>query len=245
VVDVKTQFDPSNAAHHAVLAPAYGEGLTAPPSGPLASAVFGTHPYNGQAITWESKLECEDCHYGDPNGNKLNGHGTVNSRYMLRDANGDDALGYYDSQEDRTLVCFGCHDPLTNPTNFARHVGRDGDHMADQNNLYGIACLNCHGGGFPESAFVPGPVPGVVPWGAIHGVSATAPVPDPPPPLDPPHTPKVFTYGAGLGYVQQWTNLGSPSCGATSSTNVLNACVNHSGASQSYTRIHSREYRNP
>jgi hypothetical protein len=43
VVDVKSQFDPANPSHHAVLGPAYGGSEPPAPGGNLAGAVFGTY----------------------------------------------------------------------------------------------------------------------------------------------------------------------------------------------------------
>jgi hypothetical protein len=251
VVDVKSQFDPGNVSHHAVLGPAYGAGSTpstSAPGGSLAGSVFGTDAH-GNSITWESTLNCEDCHVDtDREGVDvgLSGHGSLNARYMLKDANGADLVGIYDPPI-RTLNCFGCHDPQAPGgtgilSNYSKHVGRDGDHMFDGNNLYGIACLNCHGGGYPDQYLDRGTptvyLPDGVPFGAIHGVPPTAATPDG-------HTPYIFTYGSALANISNWIDLGSPSCGAINPLTVMSNCTNHSGSSQSYIRSYSRPYRAP
>jgi hypothetical protein len=245
VVDVKSQFDPANVSHHAVLGPAYGAGstpYTAAPGGSLATAVFGTDSH-GNPITWESTLNCEDCHLStDREGVDVDlvGHGSVNARYMLKDANGNDALGYYASSADRTLNCFGCHNPqILSQSNFDKHVGRDGDHLLDGNNLYGIACLNCHGGGYPDEDLLDGAI--FVPFGAIHGVPASTATPYG-------HTPNTFTYGSAIANVTDWSDLGSPSCGAMPSVTVMSNCNNHDNGEatgQSYDRVYIRPYRAP
>jgi hypothetical protein len=246
VVDVKSQFHPANASHHAVLGPAYGPGstpITAAPGGVLVDAVFGTDAH-GNAITWESTLNCEDCHVDtDREGVDVGlvGHGSVNARYMLKDANGQDVSGSFDL---RSLNCFGCHDPLASSgtlSNFDKHVGRDGDHMLDANNLYGIGCLNCHGGGYPDQYWDQGPVvflPEGIPFGAIHGVPSSAATPMG-------YTPNLFTYGSGIETIANWESLSSPSCGALSNVTRLSNCDNHSGAGKSYTRGYVRSYRAP
>jgi hypothetical protein len=251
VVDVKSQFYPENVSHHAVLGPAYGTGstpLTSAPGGNLAGAVFGTDAH-GNSITWESRLNCEDCHVDtDREGVNVGlvGHGSVNARYMLKDAYGADFVGIYDPPV-RTLNCFACHDPQASGgtgilSNYPKHVGRDGDHMLDGNNLYGIACLNCHGGGYPAE-YLDGGIPTVyltdgIPFGAIHGVPLGVPTPDG-------HKPNIFTYGSALANISNWIDLDSPSCGAINPLTVLNNCTNHSGSSQGYTRSYSRSYRGP
>jgi hypothetical protein len=245
VVDVKSQFDVTNPSHHAVLGPAYGPGSTpdtTAPGGSLAGAVFGTLADGSTPITWESTLSCEDCHYGSAT-TKLNGHGTTNSRYMLRDASGNDAVGDFSS---KTLNCHACHDVHANPTNFPAHTGQDGNHQTDNDNIFGIACLNCHGGGLVESYFDKGNpasyVSGAFSWGMVHGVPAAAPTITG-------VTPNVFAYGNAIGNVTNWTDLGSPSCGAIEPVTAINNCNNHNGRGTSdgktYTRPYSRAFRAP
>jgi hypothetical protein len=253
VVDVKSQFDPNTTdSHHAVLDQAYTSAdlLTWADPG-VKGAITGVADdgQGGAGITtgldWTSTLECEDCHYGDPVGNKLSGHGTDTSRYMLRNANGDDAVGLYDwgtNPDTKTLICHRCHDPHVNATNFAPHHSQDSNHQVDGDNIFGIACLNCHGGGYVESFLDRGTpttyVDGAISWGAIHGVPSTAP-------KEYADTPNVFVYGSALARVNNWTDLGSPSCGAIGDTMKLNNCTQHSSQSsrgQGYDRSHSRTY---
>jgi hypothetical protein len=245
VVDIKSKFAVTNTSHHAVLGPAYGAGsdpFTAVPTTPLDTAVFGTHPYGG-AITWTSTLECEDCHVGtDREGQdvKLVGHGTVNSRYMLRDRFGNDALGDYDSNF--TIICLKCHDPNDDlstgtSTTYAAH-NRAGDHMTDANNLFGIGCLNCHGGGIVPD----GNNPNAVQWGTIHGVNIV-------------HTdnntlgsynPNVFSYGAALDLMDNWT-ASTYTCSGVQNSTLLNDCGQHSTRTSGAERVYpsARGYRYP
>jgi hypothetical protein len=233
VVDVASQFDTNNASHHAVLGEAYG-GSTgiSPPSGDLATAILS--PW-----TWTSTLDCEDCHYGSP----LAGHGTSTARYMLRDLNGNEAPTVV---TDTTHVCYGCHDPLAQPTVYAPH-GRTGDHQQGSRNLYGIGCLNCHGGGV---------------WGGIHGVDE--PVTDDDggsnsisvclgagnpyacctgPGTGTCYTPNVFTYGAALDRIADWTPGVAITCSTVGAPNRLTSCKQH--GSRNEPRQYSRPYRAP
>jgi len=113
--------------------------------------------------------------------------------------------------------------------------------MNDADNLYGISCLNCHGGGYVEEFLDRGTpttfTTGGNEFGGIHGVDNTWA------PTWYGHEPKAFTYGAALGNIDDWTNLGSPSCGAVSDPTMLSDCTNHSPNRKSYTRSYSREFR--
>jgi hypothetical protein len=239
VVDIASRFDTLNAAHHAVLGQAYTSGDISTWANPgVLGAIQGVRT----DLDWTSTLNCEDCHYGGAT-TKLNGHGTANSRYLLRNASGSDAIGDFAS---KTLICHRCHDPHVNATNFPAHMGQDGNHQTDDDNIYGIACMNCHGGGFPEEYLDRGTpttfVTGGIPWGAIHGVSDTeASITG--------VTPNLFHYGAALGNTTNWTSLGSPSCGAIEAVTVMNNCTNHNGKgtsdAKSYTRTHDRTYPYP
>jgi hypothetical protein len=93
--------------------------------------------------------------------------------------------------------------------------------MANNLNLFNIACLNCHGGGT---------------WGGIHGVDT--PVTDDNGGGS--YNPNVFTYGSGLDLISNWTNWadGGVSCSAVSSPTQINDCTQHAG--QSYGREPSR-----
>jgi len=246
VVDIKSKFNNMNAAYHGVDVDGDGCGpytlnpVACPPpaldiSGWDATLVNTAIQGVSTAYSWTSLLHCEDCHYGNTgNGIPLNGHGTTNSRYLLMDANGNDALG---SLAGGNTICFRCHDPInlagTRPpsSNYDPHT-QDKNHQVDAHNIYTIGCLNCHGGGYPETI-----ASGAIQWGAIHGVPATAPSPS--------VVPNLFVYGAGLGYITNWTPLGSPSCGAITSVTVMSDCTQHGGGSQSYTRTLNRTYPYP
>lgn len=215
VVDVAAQFDPNNTSHHAVLGAAYGS--AAPFGSSVDNAIQGVRT----DLAWNSTLDCEDCHYGTP-GAMLNGHGTANARYMLRDLNGNDTLA-----ADAAINCYRCHNPSDTVSIFPEH---DKDvHIDDALNLFGISCLNCHGGGT---------------WGGIHGHDAPVTDDD----GGGSYNPNVFTYGSGLDLISNWTSWAKNgvTCSAMNSPTLLSDCTQHSG--QRYERIGgspTRTYRNP
>jgi hypothetical protein len=225
VLDVALQFDPLNAAHHAVLGQSYD---------PNDIAGWANPGVRG----------AEDCHYGSATA-KLAGHGTANGRYFLRNANGNDAPTSTDYAVKDT-ICWRCHDPFVNATNFTDHLDQDNNHQPNTDNIYGIGCLNCHGGGIVEEYLDKGSpttyVSGGLQWGGAHGVPETAPT-------FLGITPNVFVYGSALGGIGNWTSAGTASCGAIEIQTIVNNCTQHSrgGASdqQSYTRGHSRTYPYP
>jgi hypothetical protein len=237
VVDIKSRTDWTNAAVHVAKDP--NDGSSQPAYGP--SSYYGIAPYSTLSgaiktpYTWESILECEDCHVGtDREGVdvKLSGHGTVNSRYMLRDASGDDAVGQYDGKNQvLTHVCFKCHDPITNNATvsiFSAHAGRDSDHQKDSNNIFAIGCLNCHGGGFDDGGYVEK-------WGAIHGVNEIRADND----GGGNHVPNVFTYGSALDLIDSWGTTPSASfnCSGVGASNMLNDCTQHGGRSHNRQNV--------
>ncbi len=99
-----------------------------------------------------SVMGCADCHTVDgANGASGNAHGST-SEYLLKDASGTATEG----NSIATYVCERCHKPVawgfavhgdgsamyidsTNLTGTARIAGNNGS-------IFGIACLNCHGG---------------------------------------------------------------------------------------------------
>jgi hypothetical protein len=88
-------------------------------------------------------------------------------------------------------------------------------------NLFGTACLDCHGGGE---------------WGGIHGVDATVTDDD----GGGSYNPNVFTYGSGLDLISNWTDWtdGGVSCSTVTNPTQINDCTQH--GSQSYGREPSR-----
>jgi hypothetical protein len=214
VVDVASQFDTNNAVHHAVLGAAYGPSAGVPaPCAPLDGAILG-------GWTWTSTLACEDCHYG-PAGTGLSGHGTANARYMLRDSSGNDTLA-----SGANILCFACHNPSDAVSVYPEHD--KAAHIDDSLNLYGVSCLNCHGGGE---------------WGGIHGQNEPV-VEDEGRGT---YNPNVFTYGAALDLISNWvgtqgTNVNC-SAKAKSIPYLLTDCTQH--GQQSYNRGYDRTYRAP
>jgi len=236
VVDVKGMFTTTNIAHHAVRGAAYTGTLPAGFGAGLTDAIKGGGTGTPRTdLAWNSTLNCEDCHADgggglDPN-NKLNGHGTKNARYMLRDKNGVDTYPTPSGSGNLTVVCFRCHIPTGDPSSYdtslsTYEVHTRGAHIDDTLNLYGISCLNCHGGGA---------------FGAIHGWNAQVGDDQ----GGGSYNPNVFTIGAALDLVTNWTSWArrGVSCSAKASNTLLTQCTQHS--SQTYTRGQTRTYRSP
>jgi hypothetical protein len=173
-------------------------------------------------LDWNSVIDCEDCHIGPPalGGGSviLGGHGTPNARYMLRDDNGAEQVTA--PSDDSAVLCRRCHDPESSSI-YPAHTR--GAHMAVDMNIYGTACLDCHGGGE---------------WGGIHGVDAQV--------TDDQgggsYNPNVFTYGSGLDLISNWTvwtDQGGPSCSTPASSTAINDCTQH--GAQSYSRDPSKD----
>jgi hypothetical protein len=229
VVDVASQFDYTNASNHALTAegPAYSS--AAPFGNAVDSAIQGVRT----DLAWNSTLDCEDCHVttdrlGYPVG--LAGHGSLNARYMLVDKDGNDTAA-----TGANGVCYRCHNPSDTNSVFPDHD--QGQHLLDSSNLFGIGCLNCHGGG----------IVGGTQWGAVHGVSALDIVTDDSSLAT--YIPYVFTYGSGIDLMSNW--VGTQGQTVTCSTSekryddvdLLNNCTNHS--SKDWNRAFGRSYAGP
>jgi len=218
VLDVTAQFNTLNTSHHAVLGAAYGS--AAPFGSSVDNAIQGAT--GGRAdLAWNSQLNCEDCHYGTGT-TMLSGHGTANARYFLRDLSGNDTLATAG-----TVNCYRCHDPSDSVSVYPEHD--KGAHIDDSLNLFGVSCLNCHGGGT---------------WGGVHGVDDPVTDDD----GGGSYNPNVFTYGAGLDLISNWTNWAKNgvSCSSPNSFSKLNNCDHHT--STNWERIGTsptRTYRNP
>jgi hypothetical protein len=246
VVDVAAQFDTLNASHHAVFEPAYipatdcvasgdphpcctGAG-TGPDCLPFGSGVDGVIQGARTDLTWNSTLNCEDCHYGSPT-TKLSAHGTDEARYMLRDKDGNDTYPTPSSSGNLNVNCFRCHVPSGDPDTYPDTVSAYSDHIQgahidDTLNLFGISCLNCHGGGT---------------FGAIHGVDQLV--------IDDDgggnYNPNVFTWGSSLDLISNWgpgPNR-SVTCSARANSTLLNDCTQH--GSKGWTSGEGRTYRAP
>jgi hypothetical protein len=104
--------------------------------------------------------------------------------------------------------------------------------MTNDLTIFGVACLDCHGGGE---------------WGGIHGVDAQVTDDD----GGGSYNPNVFTYGTSLDLISNWTDWtdGGVSCSTVSNSTQINDCTQHSG--QSYGRepnkddVPQRIYRLP
>jgi hypothetical protein len=226
VVDVASQFDTLNASHHAVLGPAYGS------PAPFGSNVDGAIQGVRTDLAWDSVLDCEDCHYGSAS-NRLQAHGTAKARYMLRDKDGNDTLPTPSSTGNRNVICFRCHIPTGDPNNYDKSVSAytqhvQGAHIDDTRNLFGISCLNCHGG---------------AEFGAIHGVDGPVSDDD----GGGTYNPNVFTWGSALDLISNWTPGASVTCSARADATLLGDCTQHGSKTDNAWRSGSqtRTYRAP
>jgi hypothetical protein len=151
-----------------------------------------------------------------------NAHGSTNTLFMLDDANGDDVV-----PDEEHIVCFKCHNKETyfyngSQTDYSRLNHSQGACQDAELNVFGIGCMNCHGGGG---------------WGAIHGVNET--VTDDNSPFN--YEPYIFLYGASFN---RWQYEGQDgfgndiySCSTKSTTDTFNftGCTQHQSG-QGYTR---------
>jgi hypothetical protein len=209
VVDVETQFNPANTSHHAVLGEAYTVGVDLPFGSNVDNAIQGVRT----DLAWNSVIDCEDCHYGTAT-NKLQAHGTLNARYMLRDKDGGDTLPTpAGSGGNLNVLCYRCHISTgdagsydSSLSTYSQHT--HSSHIDDTRNLFGISCLNCHGGGE---------------FGGIHGIDGLV--------ADDQgggsYEPNVFTWGSGLDLISNWTVGGSPTCSARADETLLSDCKQH------------------
>jgi hypothetical protein len=235
VLDVEAQFDTANASHHAVLGPAYvsaadclGAGdphscCTGAGTGPTCDLPFGSTVDNQiqgvrTDLGWNSVIDCEDCHYGDPATTKLSAHGTATARYMLRDQDGNEAAT---AEPGSTSICFRCHTPDDTTGVFTDHVGTT-QHTQDSFNIFNIYCLSCHGGGE---------------FGGIHGVDAAVADDD----GGGSYNPNVFTYGSALDLISNWSNWDARgvTCSTVNANTALTNCTQHT--SKDWDRNPARE----
>jgi hypothetical protein len=138
---------------------------------------------------------------------------------MLRDKDGNDTLAV-----DPNTICYRCHSPADAVSTYPEHD--KSAHINDDLNLFGIACLNCHGGGE---------------WGGIHGVDAPVTDDD----GGGSYTPNVFTYGAGLDLMSNWTSWANQgvTCSSKAGADLINSCDHH--GSTNWSRNETRTYRAP
>jgi nitrate/TMAO reductase-like tetraheme cytochrome c subunit len=224
VVDVFSQFDTANTSHHAVRGQAYG-----------SAAPFGTNVDNAiqgvrTDLAWNSVIDCEDCHYGTAT-TKLSAHGTANARYMLRDKDGNDTLPAPLSAGNNNVNCFRCHISTGDPGSYTESLSafaehNQGAHIDDTLNLFGISCLNCHGG---------------AEFGAIHGVDGLVTDDE----GGGSYEPNVFTWGSSLDLMSNWTSGVAFTCSARDDKTLLNDCTQHSAKGGSRAATQDRTYRAP
>ncbi|HEY6838305.1 MAG TPA: hypothetical protein VI389_06155, partial [Geobacteraceae bacterium] len=148
--DVDTQFNSTNASHHAVKGQRYTVSTYL-----FTASKFNTfNTLNGTQVKDTSTLHCHDCHYRD-------GHGTANSEYMLQNSTGADTLW-----TTSTYGCVKCHissyygttHTNGNTKDFSTTAGSTGltARTTGNGNITGIACMNCHN-------------VGATGWAGIHG----------------------------------------------------------------------------
>jgi len=160
------------------------------------NATWDTATYwNRTYVTWSSNsvMGCADCHTTDgANTTDGNAHGS-NSEYLLKDGGGLAREGDEDPEAgDGPYNCYMCHQQTWYDSSSNTHTGNLSDYFdstdltgsgpdagrvpegAPGGNLYGIACLNCHGG---VRAMEVDPDPANPPdfstpqFGTIHGTS--------------------------------------------------------------------------
>jgi hypothetical protein len=228
VVDVESQFNTANTSHHAVLGEAYTVGVDLPFGSNVDNAIQGVRT----DLAWNSVIDCEDCHYGTAT-NKLQAHGTLNARYMLRDKDGNDTLPTPSSSGNLNVNCFRCHISTGDPNTYdetlsayTEHV--QGSHIDDTLTLFGISCLNCHGG---------------AEFGGIHGVDGLVTDDD----GGGSYEPNVFTWGSSLDLISSWASGAAVTCSARADSTLLNDCTQHGSKTATGWRSGSqdRSYRAP
>ncbi|HSN90498.1 MAG TPA: CxxxxCH/CxxCH domain-containing protein [Anaeromyxobacteraceae bacterium] len=191
-----------------------------------------------------SVMGCADCHTSDgANTTAGNAHGS-NSEYLLKDASGGATTGSYAGG---TYNCFRCHPSGSYTEGHTNGNGSDFQDTAGQTGsaritaatkgygtIFGIACLNCHGGARGNGAGT-GDTNG---FGWIHGTS------------------QVFATGAsggsgtrnayrfmnggGLRYYvpgnASWDS-GSGTCYTLGAADTWSGCQQHSGTSKPATTL--------
>jgi hypothetical protein len=131
------------------------------------------------------------------------------------------------------VLCYRCHISTGDAgtydnslSTYSQHT--QGSHIDDTRNLFGISCLNCHGGGE---------------FGGIHGVDGLVTDDD----GGGSYEPNVFTWGSSLDLISNWTVGGSPTCSARAGDTLLSDCTQHSLKTDNTWRsgTQTRTYRIP
>jgi len=197
-------------------------------------AMVQTGASDAQGPLWNdtSVMGCADCHTTDgANGDAGNAHG-ADSEYLLKDAAGGATEGTYAGT---SYVCWRCH---ASAMYFGGtgHTGNAGDYQdktallgtarvsdGKGSNRFGIACINCHGGGE---------------FGGIHGTSTTFATGED----GGAGTRQAyrFTNGASLRFYDPlgWTGTGA-TCFTLSTADAWGGCTQHNRGT-SRTKLFSR-----
>jgi len=235
VVDVKSQFDPANESHHAVLAPRYNS-----VSGQITTWQNVTLKSGQQLQTVQetARLHCADCHTVD-----VNAHGSATPWMLTAAGTGSPNNSPIDN------TCFQCHssnyfggavgrwdhsDDGSNPWAWRYKAGNplnlEGgpsfwgsyatsytDKSASNSNEDLSYCLNCHGGGNGAEA-------AASMYGGIHGLAGT----------DARGNTQRYRFMGGAylavnpGGNNDWTNQNATvTCYASSSANRWATCAKH------------------
>jgi hypothetical protein len=103
-----------------------------------------------------------------------------------------------------------------------------GSHIDDTLTLFGISCLNCHGG---------------AEFGGIHGVDGLVTDDD----GGGSYEPNVFTWGSSLDLISSWASGAAVTCSARADSTLLNDCTQHGSKTATGWRSGSqdRSYRAP
>ncbi|MFC2072908.1 cytochrome c3 family protein, partial [Chloroflexota bacterium] len=196
LTDQSVEFNPANRSHHAVEAPGNNPSTNANYLQTFVSP-----------ITPSSTIYCSDCHGSDITTEPAGAHGSTNESLLAG------------STSDSAIVCYKCHrydvyggtSPANASLSRASHP-INSSHVDNADNVWGIYCLNCHGGATA---------------GGMHGTNAgvgsggTAPLGD------------HFMNGASMtGFTTGVGGSGnSGRCWSKSTTDSVNSCIKgHSGA---------------
>ena len=204
-------------------------------------------------FTWEdnSVMGCADCHTVDgANHTDGNAHGS-NSEYLLKDADGLATIGTFAG---KTYNCYRCHSPTYydyGATTETRHTDNSSDWVdtagndapnrsASDGNIFGIACMNCHGG--VESGIQSAPVGPE--FGTIHGTTQTYGIGE----NGDSGTRLAYRFmnGNSLRYYDpnSWTNT-TISCYTIDSNeeDSFGACSQHSKSPKTFTKLVQRDLK--
>ncbi|MFC1943496.1 cytochrome c3 family protein, partial [Chloroflexota bacterium] len=129
LTDQGVEFNPANRSHHAVEASGNNQSTNANYLQTFVSP-----------ITPSSTIYCSDCHGSETTTDPAGPHGSTNKSLLAG------------STDDATIVCYKCHrsdvygtSPSSPSLSRASHP-INSQHTDGADNVWGIFCLNCHGG---------------------------------------------------------------------------------------------------